>query len=264
MTREQEKIIHFELPSLQGVSVTHGYNISNAFPVHFHSTYSLGIIERGKRDFRYRGRKTVLKKNDIFIVQPFEPHSCTSFKKSSHSYKILSFNLEPHYYFLQFIIDRPDLLRTIREFHAVAEYEKTSSHVVRLMDEIIAQLKALSLQSPSVIFNKEISSKIRLTKQFIEDNCHRDISLKKMSRIACLSEFHFNRYFHTCYGLSPYAYYLVCKMKKTQKTILKQRSVIETTYDIGFFDQSHFTKLFKKHIGVTPGKYLRDNKEYEK
>jgi AraC-like DNA-binding protein len=53
-------------------------------------------------------------------------------------------------------------------------------------------------------------------------------------------------------------------MKKTQKTILKQRSVIETTYDIGFFDQSHFTKLFKKHIGVTPGKYLRDNKEYEK
>lgn len=52
-------------------------------------------------------------------------------------------------------------------------------------------------------------------------------------------------------------------MKKSQKVLIKQNSVIETTYDIGFFYQSYFTELFKKHIGVTPGKYLKDNKEYE-
>jgi AraC-like DNA-binding protein len=167
--------------------------------------------------------------------------------------------LNPLCYFPQFVIDRPDLRRALREFHAAAEYETQSSDVVRLMDEIGAHLKALSLKSTPTMFNKEISCKIRLTKQFIEDHCSRDISLKEMSHIACLSMFHFNRFFHACYGLSPYAYYLVCKMKKSQKTILKQKSVLAATYDIGFFDQSHFTKLFKKHIGVTPGKYLRDN-----
>ena len=72
MKNEQEKIIHFELNNLQGVSVTHGYNISNDFPVHFHSTFILGIIERGERIFTYQGSKTILKQNDIFIVQPFE------------------------------------------------------------------------------------------------------------------------------------------------------------------------------------------------
>lgn len=261
MENEEEKIVHFELNYLDGVSVTHGYNISNAFPLHFHSTYNLGIIELGQREFNYRGRETILKQNDIFIIQPFEPHSCKSIKNSSHSYKILSLNLDTHYYFPQLIIHRPELLSTIREFHAIAEYEKTSSKVKKLYNEIVTQLKTYSHESASANLNKEISLKIRLTKQFIEDNCHRNISLKRMAHIACLSEFHFNRYFHKCYGLSPYAYYLVCKMKKSQKILLEQKSVIITTYDIGFFDQSHFIKLFKKHIGVTPGKYLKDNKD---
>jgi len=263
MKNEQEKIIHFELNNMQGISVTHGYNISNAFPVHFHSTYNLGIIELGEREFTYRGIKTVLKPNDIFIIQPFEPHSCKSFDNSGHRYKIISLYLDISYYFPQLKIRQPALLSNIRKFHALAEYEKSSSRLTSLCEDILLQLKKCSLGYNSSILDEKISSKIHLAKQFIENNCKLDTSLKEMSNIACLSEFHFNRYFHKCYGLSPYAYYLVCKMKKSQKVLIKQHSVIETTFDIGFFDQSHFTKLFKKHIGVTPGKYLRDNKKYE-
>jgi AraC-like DNA-binding protein len=263
MKNEREKIIHFELKDMQGISVTHGYNISNAFPVHFHSTYNLGIIELGEREFSYRGIKTVLKQNDIFIVQPFEPHSCKSYDNSSHSYKIISFDLDTSCYFPQLVIYHPDLLGKIREFHALAEYENSSSGLMSLYDEIIRQLKTCSLEHNSAVLDEETSSRIRLAKQFIERNCQLDISLKEMSDIACLSEFYFNRFFHKCYGLSPYAYYLVCKMKKSQKVLIKQKSVIETTYDIGFFDQSHFTRHFKKYVGVTPGKYLRDNKNYK-
>ena len=263
MKNEQEKIIHFELNNMQGISVTQGYNISNAFPIHFHSTYNLGIIELGEREFTYRGIKTVLKPNDIFIIQPFEPHSCKSFDNSSHSYKIISLNLDNSYYFPQLKIRQAELLSNIREFHILAEYEKSTSRLTSLCEDILLQLKKCSLGYNSYILDEEISFKIHSAKQFIENNCQLDTSLKEMSNIACLSEFHFNRYFHKCYGLSPYAYYLVCKLKKSQKVLIKQNSVIETTYDIGFFDQSHFTKLFKKHIGVTPGKYLRDNKKYK-
>lgn len=53
MKNEQEKIIHFRIVNMQGISVTHGYNISNAFPVHFHSTFTLGIVEQGEREFSY-------------------------------------------------------------------------------------------------------------------------------------------------------------------------------------------------------------------
>lgn len=261
MKNEEEKIIHFRLNE-QGHSVTHGYNITNDFPVHFHSTYNLGIIELGEREFTYRGAKTILKQGDIFIIQAFEPHSCKSIGNSSHSYKIISLKLDNSYYFPQLVINAPDLFNKIKEFHTLAEYEKSSSRLVYLYDEIIEQIKACSVEN-NISLDNEISSKNHLAKQFIENNCYKDISLKEMSNIACLSEFHFNRYFHKCFGLSPYAYYLVCKMKKSQKALIKHDSVTETTYDIGFFDQSHFIKLFKKHIGVTPGKYLSDNKKHK-
>ncbi|MBN1186280.1 MAG: AraC family transcriptional regulator [Bacteroidales bacterium] len=261
MKSEHGKIIHFKLKNIKGVSVTQGYNISNVFPVHFHSSYILGVIELGEREFTYRGETSILKPDDIFIVQPFEPHSGKSVDNSDHSYKVISLNLNASYYFPKLVLHQTDLGNKIKEFHALAEYEHSSIQLISLYDEIILQLRKFSVENYTACIDENTSSKISLAKQFIENNCMRDISLKEISSVACLSEFHFNRIFHRCYGLSPYAYYIVCKMKKSQKVILEQKSVIETTYDIGFFDQSHFTKLFKKHIGVTPGKYLRDNKE---
>lgn len=124
----------------------------------------------------------------------------------------------------------------IKEFHALAEYEKSSSRLQSLCDEIIIQLKAHSLRFNTTIFDKEISSKIHSAKQFIENNCQCEISLKEMSSVACSTEFYFNKFFRKCYELSPYAYHFVCKLKKSQKILIKQKSVIETTYDTGFFD----------------------------
>ena len=259
MKSEEARILNFEIKTIQGVSVTYGYNISNAFPVHFHSTFNLGVIEFGEREFFYRGIKTVIKPNDIFIIQPFEPHRCKSVDNSIHSYKMVSFNLDTSCYFPSLVIDQPGLLRNLRELFALVESKKLSSRLMCLYEEIISQVKRCSIGSNSSILNKEISTRIQLAKLFIEKNCQRDISLKEISGIACLSEFHFNRFFHTCYGLSPYAYYLVCKMKKSQKSLISHRSLIDTTYDVGFFDQSHFIKRFKKYVGVTPGKYLKDN-----
>jgi AraC-like DNA-binding protein len=262
MKNEQEKIIHFDL-SKPEVSLTYGYNISNSFPVHFHSTYNLGIVELGAREFTYRGKTTALKQNDIFIVQPFEPHNCRTVDGSGHSYKVMSFSLDVSYYFPELIITAPYLINKIKEFHALAEYEKSSGRLLAIYDDIIMQLKTYALGDNIANSDEDVSSNIQLAKQFIEKNCQHEISLKEMADISCLSEFHFDRYFHKCYGLSPYAYYLVCKMKKSQNVLVKQNSVTEAAYDIGLFDQSHFTKLFKKHIGVTPGRYLKDNKKYE-
>jgi len=261
MKKEQEKIVRFELDCGQVLSITHGYNIANSFPAHFHSSYSLGIVELGERDFYYRGERVFLKPNDTFIVQPFEPHSCISSDGVGHSYKVISLNLDSRYYFPQLVIPQPDLPSKIREFHALAEYDRSSPRLKPLLDTILELLLSHSLPHGADVLEKETSNKLLRAKHFIEENCQQEISLKEMSDAACLSEYHFNRYFHKCYGLSPYAYYLICKIKKSQEQLLVQDSVVDTAYEIGLFDQSHFTKLFKKHVGVTPGRYLRDNRQ---
>lgn len=261
MKNEQEKLINFDVIGIEGLSVTHGYKIGNAFPVHFHTTYNLGIIEQGEREFTYRGKKTVIKRDDIFIIQPFEPHSCKSINNSEHSYKIVTMHLDNNFYFPQLVIHNSDLLSLVREFHVLAEYEKTSDRLKVLYKEIIKLLKTFAIGCREESMDLDITSRIKAAKEFIENNCHLELSLKEMADIACFSEYHFNRLFHRHFGLSPYALYLVCKLKTSKNILMEQKSVTSTAFDIGFFDQSHFTRLFKKHIGVTPGKYLRDNDE---
>lgn len=261
MNREQEKIVQIDLISTLGIIITHGYNIANAFPVHFHSTYNLGIVELGEREFTYRGVKSILTPNDIFVIQPFEPHCCKSHNNTSHCYKIISFNFDTYHYFPQLVINQPELLTKIQKLHALAEFERTSLLLQGLLNEILELLKTFADKADSSESNDDISTKIFESRKYIEDNCTREVTLKEMADIACMSEYHFNRCFHRYFGLSPYAYYLVCKMKKSQKILTTNESIADTVFDIGLFDQSHFTRLFKKHIGVTPGKYLKNNKK---
>lgn len=262
MANEQDRLIHFDVEGIKGLSVTQGYHIANAFPVHFHTTYNLGIIGQGEREFTYRGEKTVVKQDDIFMIQPFEPHSCRSVHNVPHSYKIISLPLESAFYFPHLVIHQLGLLDQIKTFHALAEYEKSSTSIAKVFTEILRSLKACSSACDQESMDPDVSSKIDVAKAFIEHHCHLEISLKEMADVVCLSEFHFNRLFHKQFGLSPYAYYLVCKLKVSQLVLMKQKSVTGTALDTGFFDQSHFTRLFKKHVGVTPGKYLRDNRTF--
>ncbi len=256
----QEKILRFDIDKFKGISVTHGYHISNTFPVHFHSNFTLGIIEQGDRALSYRGMQNALHENDIFMIQPFEPHGCKPMNHPTHCYKMISMPLDPSYYFPQLKVVDADLLRDIRKIHAIAEYENSGSNWVALYDSIVLRLMKFAITDHHSDLDRDIALNIQRAKKFIEKNCHVDISLNQLASLACLSEYHFNRYFHKCYGLSPYAYYLVCKMKKSQGLLINSNSVTEAAYEMGFFDQSHFTRLFKKHIGVSPGKFLRDNK----
>ncbi len=260
MKNGQESIVNFKIDILQNISITHGYNITNSFPVHFHTSYNLGLIESGERDILYRGNKYKLSQNDIFVIQPFEPHCCVSEEKLGHNYKIISFNTNKALYFPYLIINDKFLPELLLEFHKIAEYEKGSPKLKTLFKDILGLLNENYSASQTDTDNKAHQEKIIIAKQYIENKSHQELTLKEMADVACLSEYHFNRHFHQLYGLSPYAYYLVCKMKIAQKILMTEQSVTETTYKTGCFDQSHFTRLFKKHIGVTPGRYLKDNR----
>lgn len=260
MRNEQEKIISFNVDALDGVSVVHGYGITNTFPVHFHASFNLGMVESGEREFIYRGVRQRLKAEDIFVVQPFEPHSCCSTSGVGQSYKVLTFNADYSLFFPQLTINSPALLALLKEFHAIAEYEKASPKIEELYCQIIELLKSYASPNTASLTSSSNTNQILRAKQHIEKSCHLELSLKEMAEVACMSEYHFNRYFHRQYGLSPYAYYLVCKVKKAQRILTAHKSVASAAFDTGFFDQSHFSKLFKKHVGVPPGKFLKDNR----
>jgi len=263
MNGKENRIIRFIIDTPGKITITQGYNIINSFPVHFHYSFTIGLLESGSRRFSYRNEESDLKKGDVFIIQPFEPHSCRAINGEQHTYKILSFEKFDCFdnpYFDRLVIEAAEIADKLREFHALAEYERGSLKINKLIAEIRNNL--LAFAAPAVEYEKgtRLKSVIKKAKDFIEENCLEEMTLRDAAEKAGMSEFHFNRVFHELIGISPYAYLIFCRVKKSQDILIEGGSVTKTAYETGFFDQSHFIRLFRKHVGVTPGAFLKNNR----
>jgi AraC-like DNA-binding protein len=64
------------------------------------------------------------------------------------------------------------------------------------------------------------------------------------------------RTFRRDVGLSPHAYLTQIRVEAAKKLLSEGASIVDVASDIGFTDQSHFTRHFKRITGVTPGQYL--------
>jgi AraC family transcriptional regulator len=89
-------------------------------------------------------------------------------------------------------------------------------------------------------------------------NLSGNIALEDLARECRLSIRQFTRAFRGSTGRSPHAWLLRHKIEKA-KGLLKNspRVLAEIALECGFTDQSHFTRMFQRVAGVTPGAWRR-------
>lgn len=91
---------------------------------------------------------------------------------------------------------------------------------------------------------------------YIDDNLGGDISLADLASIARLSPHHFGELFRQSTGTSPYRYVLDRRIE-CAKVLLRESmlGVLDVALAVGFSDQSHFSKVFRRSVGMAPGAY---------
>jgi AraC family transcriptional regulator len=88
---------------------------------------------------------------------------------------------------------------------------------------------------------------------YIHEYLERDISLAELAAIVQMGSRHFSRLFKQSTGLSPYQYLIKCRVDKA-KELLQQRgsSISATAQVVGFANQSHLNRHFRRWLGVSP------------
>jgi AraC family transcriptional regulator len=89
--------------------------------------------------------------------------------------------------------------------------------------------------------------------EYVREHLHQNIKLIELAAISQLSPYHFLRLFKQTTNVTPHQYILRCRIEKA-KVLLQQGelSLAEIALQVGFCDQSHLTRCFKRLLGVTP------------
>jgi transcriptional regulator GlxA family with amidase domain len=94
--------------------------------------------------------------------------------------------------------------------------------------------------------------------EYVETHFVDEIDAEGLAKLAGLSVPHFNRLFRQVLRLSPMEYVLSLRVQEAQRLLATTRmSLGEIAAATGFYDQSHFTKRFRKVTGVTPSEYRK-------
>ena len=99
---------------------------------------------------------------------------------------------------------------------------------------------------------------LRRVREYIDSHIGERISLDELARQAGVSRFHFARQFRLSTGESPMEYLRRIRIERS-KSILQTRdsTIAEVAARLGFSDQSHFTRIFGRLVGVSPGSFAR-------
>jgi AraC family transcriptional regulator len=99
---------------------------------------------------------------------------------------------------------------------------------------------------------------LRRVRAYINEHIGERISLDQLARQAGVSRFHFARQFRLSTGESPMGYLRRVRIERS-KCILQARdtTIAEVAASLGFSDQSHFTRIFGRLVGVSPGSFAR-------
>ena len=91
---------------------------------------------------------------------------------------------------------------------------------------------------------------------YIEDHLDQDICLNQLAEIAQLSPYYFALLFKESTGSPPHRYVLQRRIARAREMLAERRlSLAEIAYALGFPNQAHFTTMFRKAVGTTPGVY---------
>lgn len=135
-------------------------------------------------------------------------------------------------------------------------------------DELIAAVHQLSHPTPwSAPGPENISvgmplrgglspGKLRAVRTYIEDHLAEGADLGTLAGIAGMSCCHFARAFKRSTGM-PAHHYLITRRISAALALIRDtdRALCEISLDVGFADQSHFTRTFVQLTGMTPGDY---------
>jgi AraC family transcriptional regulator len=107
--------------------------------------------------------------------------------------------------------------------------------------------------------------RLRRVTEYIQQNLDKDLTLAELAAVVYMSPYHFARLFKYSTGVPPHRFVVRQRIAHARACLATpELSIAEISLRVGFRTPSHFTTVFRRVLGITPGAYrtaaLRDDR----
>lgn len=98
--------------------------------------------------------------------------------------------------------------------------------------------------------------RMRRVTEFIQEHIEEEITLNELAQNVGLSASHFCSLFHKTSGRTPHQFVLHCRIQHAKVLLAKPgNSILDVALASGFRTHQHFSRIFRRHVGIPPSMY---------
>jgi AraC-like DNA-binding protein len=228
---------------------------------HSHQEYAIGVTLRGIQQYTLDGSLQLSHQNGVMLFNPEQAHDGMAHDERGLDYVMLY--IEP-----QLLLEAAEKKDIVRFSTPVVYDDKLEQRILSLShailsekeealcSELLASLTESLIQTNLSTNYKKDNALIRKAKEMLHANLEHVLKLDDICKELHLSKFQFIRLFKAHTGISPYQYFLNCKVEHAKRLIEKNRDIYSAVAECGFVDLTHLNKHFKSVYGTTAFEYM--------
>ncbi|ANC82376.1 AraC family transcriptional regulator [Pseudomonas putida] len=265
--------IDFKQDADTGIESVRAHFVGHAYDPHWHDSFLVGVTEQGVQQFNCRRVRHRSTPGQVFLLEPGDIHDGLAPTEEGFTYSTLY--LEPAW------LDQQ--LRALYE-HAPGDslprFADTLCHDERLARATALAFRAVHDQDLRIVrqtamddllacltrhlhWRRRINPDPRLpltaqrARDFLHANLERDIGLEDLAQACGIDRFRLTRAFKAAFGIAPHAYLIQLRLARARRLLAQGQTPAEVAVALGFADQSHLGRWFRRAYQLTPADYRR-------
>ncbi|MFF5101291.1 AraC family transcriptional regulator [Streptomyces sp. NPDC000134] len=237
----------------------------HTYAPHAHAEYTVGVTVGGLEAIAYRGGRIVSGPGSIVVLEPGEMHTGGPAAPEGYAYRALYAAPElltdgtrgaalPH--FREPVLDDPSLAAALCAAHTDLAHCPDPLEAESRLPWLLAALAHRHSTARSADDAVPGAGRVaRAVRDRLADELNAPPSLAALAADLGLSRYQLLRAFRTTMGIPPYAWLAQYRVTRARALLESGLRPAEVAGLVGFADQAHLTRWFRRVLGVTPAAY---------
>ena len=261
---------YFHPAGLDGIEALHARFVRHAYRPHSHPTWTVAVVERGAARFALDATQQRAGEGELFVLEPEAVHTGMAAVPEGWAYKVLY--IEPRLLHdwaerdgaapraARWVVFRDRALRSAleRAHEALAADPAGDLAVDEAVLHTVGALRPhLQPGPPARGRDRAEHAAVRRARRHLSERWDQRVTLAELAAASGLSRFELVRRFREQNGVTPHAFQSNLRIDHARRLLAAGDAPAAVAAACGFADQPHLTRVFKRAVGVSPGRYAR-------